>query len=182
MSRAARRWWRRRGVGLVAALTCGIGWRTEAERAVLPMQNAPDDLYAEACKQLGRATDDPESADIAVPSKARSVGTSPHPRYVRSRPRIIRGGYGRVLNGPWLRQNAWTRGTSTTTFLSSLMPARAMASELGNRSARRTRFPSVIARSGFSHSQGRNRSPSSGAFVGLLPPTSQRSIGYRFAA
>src|SRR6516225_10527405 len=45
----------------------------------------------------------------------------------------------------WLCQNAWARGTRRTTFLSSPMPPRAMASQLGNRGASRTRFPSVNA-------------------------------------
>lgn len=55
---------------LTVALARGVGWLTEAERADLLMQDAPDDLFAEACKQLSRAADDPEIADIAARLRA----------------------------------------------------------------------------------------------------------------
>lgn len=58
------------GVVLTAALARGVGWRTDRERADLLMQDAPEDLYAEACKQLGRAADDPEIAEIAAGLRA----------------------------------------------------------------------------------------------------------------
>jgi hypothetical protein len=51
---------------LAAALARGIGWRTDRECADLLMQDAPDDLYAEALQQLGRTPEDREIADAAA--------------------------------------------------------------------------------------------------------------------
>jgi WD40 repeat protein len=50
---------------LTAALSHGIGWRTDRERTDVPMHDAEDDLYALALKQLGRTSDDPEIARVA---------------------------------------------------------------------------------------------------------------------
>jgi dipeptidyl aminopeptidase/acylaminoacyl peptidase len=55
---------------LIASLASGVGWRNEAERADLLMKDAPDDLYAEACRQFGRAANDPEIAEIAARLRA----------------------------------------------------------------------------------------------------------------
>lgn len=60
----------RPGVVLAAALARGIGWRTDHERADLLMKDAPDDLFAEALRQLGRPADDPEIAEIAARLRA----------------------------------------------------------------------------------------------------------------
>ena len=57
-------------IALTAALAHGIGWRTDRERTDLLMQDAEDDLYAEALKQLGRAEDDPEIAAVAAELRA----------------------------------------------------------------------------------------------------------------
>lgn len=59
---------------LTAALAHGIGWRTTAETAVLLMQDAPEDLNAEALAQLGRTADDPEIAAVAA-----SLSATLHP-------------------------------------------------------------------------------------------------------
>ena len=55
-----------RAIVLVAALARGIGRRTDKERTDFLMQDAEDDLYAEALKQLGRASDDPEIAEVVA--------------------------------------------------------------------------------------------------------------------
>jgi hypothetical protein len=55
-----------RSIVLTAALGYGLGWRTDSDRIDLLMQDAEDDLFAEALKQLGRATDDPVIGDIAA--------------------------------------------------------------------------------------------------------------------
>lgn len=48
------------GVVLAAALARGVGQRTAAEAADLLMQDAPQDLFAETLRQIGRTPDDPE--------------------------------------------------------------------------------------------------------------------------
>jgi hypothetical protein len=63
-----------RTIVLAAALTHGIGWRTDRERSDLLMQDAEDDLYAEALQQLGRTPNDPEIADAAA-----ALAASLHP-------------------------------------------------------------------------------------------------------
>jgi WD40 repeat protein len=57
---------RERGIVLAAALARGIGWRSDDERTDLLMQDAEDDLYAEALRQLGRTSDDPKIAEVAA--------------------------------------------------------------------------------------------------------------------
>jgi hypothetical protein len=57
-------------IALTAALAHGIGWRTDRERADLLMQDAEDDLFAEALKQLGRTADDREVAEAAAALRA----------------------------------------------------------------------------------------------------------------
>jgi dipeptidyl aminopeptidase/acylaminoacyl peptidase len=59
---------------LGAALARGIGWRTAGERADLLMQDAPNDLYAEMMKQLGRSADDPEIETLTA-----ALGAPLHP-------------------------------------------------------------------------------------------------------
>lgn len=51
---------RGRALVLAAALARAIGWRTDVEAADLLMQDAPEDLFDEALRQLGRNADDPE--------------------------------------------------------------------------------------------------------------------------
>jgi hypothetical protein len=55
-----------RATVLAAALVRGIGWRTDSERVDLLMQDAEDDLHAEALKQLGRTANDPEIAEVVA--------------------------------------------------------------------------------------------------------------------
>jgi hypothetical protein len=55
-----------RTVILAAALAHGVGWRTDLERTDLLMQDADDDLYGEALRQLGHPRDDREIADAAT--------------------------------------------------------------------------------------------------------------------
>jgi WD40 repeat protein len=57
---------RERALVLAAALARGIGWRTDKERTDFLMEDAVDNLYAEAVKQLRRAHDDPEIAEVAA--------------------------------------------------------------------------------------------------------------------
>jgi WD40 repeat protein len=57
---------RERTIVLAAALARGVGRRTDCERADLLMQDAEDDLYREALKQIGRTSDDPEIAKVAA--------------------------------------------------------------------------------------------------------------------
>ena len=55
---------------LTAALARGIGYRTDAERTDLLMQDASEDLFAEALKQLGVKSADPELADVVAALRA----------------------------------------------------------------------------------------------------------------
>jgi len=70
------------------------------------------------------------------------------------------------------------RGTRRTTFLSSPMPARAMASQLGNRRVSRTRFPSVDDLSQFSHNQGHQETKTDATIRGRRrsPLTSRSAV------
>jgi WD40 repeat protein len=55
-----------RAIVLTAALSHGVGRRTDVERIDLLMQDAEDDLYVEALKQFGRTGEDPEIAVVAA--------------------------------------------------------------------------------------------------------------------
>ena len=66
---------RSRAIALTAALAHGIGWRTDRERADLLMQDAEDDLFAEALKQLGRAGDDREIGEAAAAPRCTPTAT-----------------------------------------------------------------------------------------------------------
>ena len=57
---------RERAIVLAAALARGVGRRTDNEQTDFLMQDAEDDLYAEALKQLGRTSDDPEIAEVVA--------------------------------------------------------------------------------------------------------------------
>ncbi len=65
-----------RGIILTAALAHGNGQRTAVEAADLLMQDAPEDLYAEACRQLGREQNDPEILKIAEALRTRRYNES----------------------------------------------------------------------------------------------------------
>ena len=51
---------------LTAALARGIGWRSDAEATDLLMQDAPENLFAEGLRQLGRTADDIELQEIVA--------------------------------------------------------------------------------------------------------------------
>jgi hypothetical protein len=55
-----------RAIVLAAALSRGVGQRTNMERIDLLMRDAEDDLFAEALKQLGRTGGDPAIAVVAA--------------------------------------------------------------------------------------------------------------------
>lgn len=55
---------RGRALVLTAALARGIGWRSDVEAGDLLMRDAPQDLFAEGIRQLGRPADDPALQDM----------------------------------------------------------------------------------------------------------------------
>ena len=86
---------------LTAALAHGVGWRTEAERTDLLMQDAPDDLYAEALKPArphrGRSRDRRDRGAAARAAAPQLLPLArPVRREVRPAPPAARVGGGRT--------------------------------------------------------------------------------------